>query len=104
MYGLLWGIVISSTLALFINTHYSGKFIHYNGFEQIRDVAPILLIALVAGILTLVTDKIMFNQGTMDIFRIILGGTIGVLSYLFISVTFKIQSIRDLKTIILKRK
>ena len=104
MYGLLWGIVISSTLALFINTHYSGKFIHYNGFEQIRDVAPILLIALVAGILTLVADKIMFNQGTMDIFRIILGGTIGVLSYLFISVTFKIQSIRDLKTIILKRK
>lgn len=104
MYGLLWGIVISSTLALFINTHYSGKFIHYNGFEQIRDVAPILLIALVAGILTLVADKIMFNQGTMDIFRIILGGTIGVLSYLFISVTFKIQSIHDLKTIILKQK
>ena len=104
MYGLLWGIVISSTLALFINTHYSGKFIHYNGFEQIRDVAPILLIALVAGILTLVADKIMFNQGTMDIFRIILGGTIGVLSYLFISVTFKIQSIQDLKTIILKQK
>lgn len=104
MYGLLWGIVISSALALLINTHYSGKFIHYNGFEQFRDVSPILLIAITAGILTLVADKIMITLDTVDLFRIILGGLVGALSYLIISVTFKIQSIQDLKTIILKKR
>lgn len=104
MYGLLWGIVISSALALFINAHYSGKFIHYNGFDQLKDVSPILLIGITAGILTLIADKIMVNFDTIDLFRIILGGTVGVLSYWFISLTFKIQSIQDLKTIILKQK
>lgn len=104
MYGLLWGIVISSALALFINAHYSGKFIHYNGFDQLKDVSPILLIGVTAGILTLIADKIMVNFDTIDLFRIILGGTVGVLSYWFISLTFKIQSIQDLKTIILKQK
>ena len=104
MYGLLWGIVISSALSLFINAHYSGKFIQYYGLEQIKDVVPILLIAIVAGILTLIADKIMIKFDTIDIFRIILGGAVGVFSYWLISLTFKIKSIHDLKTIILKQK
>lgn len=104
LYGLLWGVVVSSALALFINAHYSGKFIHYNGFEQLRDVSPILLIAIASGALTLIADKIMINADTTDIFRIILGGAVGVLSYWLISIIFKIKSIQDLKTIILKQK
>lgn len=104
LYGLLWGVVVSSALALFINAHYSGKFIHYNGFEQLRDVSPILLIAIASGVLTLIADKIMINAGTIDIFRIIVGGAVGVLSYWLISIIFKINSIQDLKTIILKQK
>src|SRR5690554_6193663 len=93
LYGLLWGVVVSSALALFINAHYSGKFIHYNGFEQLRDVSPILLIAIASGVLTLIADKIMINADTTDIFRIILGGAVGVLSYWLISIIFKIKSI-----------
>ena len=104
MYGLLWGIVISSAIGLFINAHYSGKFIHYNGFEQLKDVSPILLIAIASGVLTLIADKIMTNSNITDIFRIILGGAVGVLSYWSISIIFKIKSIQDLKTIILKQK
>lgn len=104
LYGLLWGVVVSSALALFINAHYSGKFIHYNGFEQLKDVSPILLIAIASGVLTLIADKIMTNSNITDIFRIILGGAVGVLSYWSISIIFKIKSIQDLKTIILKQK
>ena len=104
LYGLLWGVVISSALSLFINAHFSGKFIQYNGFQQLRDVSPILLIAMTAGTLTLIADKIMINSDKTDIFRIILGGAIGIISYWIISVLFKIKSIQDLKTIILKQK
>lgn len=103
MYGLLWGAVITSTLALFINAYYSGKFIHYSGFQQFKDVLPILLVALIAGALTLITDKIMINFKVVDIFRIILGTSIGVISYWTMAVVFKFQSLRDLKTIIIKK-
>lgn len=103
MYGLLWGMVISSALGLFINAHYSGKFINYNGFEQIKDVLPILLAAIIAGVFTLGLDQIMINFKAKDIFRILLGTLVGLLSYWSIAVIFKLQSINDLKTIIIKK-
>ena len=103
MYGLLWGMVISSGLGLFINAHYSGKFINYNGFEQIKDVLPILIAAIIAGVLTLGLDQILINFKAMDIFRILLGTLVGLLSYWSIAVIFKFQSISDLKTIIIKK-
>ena len=103
MYGLLWGMVISSALGLIINTHYSGKFIHYNGFQQIKDVIPILLIAIMAGAITLGLDKIMINYKAIDLLRISLGAIVGVLSYWTMAVIFKFQSIQDLKTIIIKK-
>lgn len=103
MYGLLWGMVIMSALALSINAHYSGKFIHYNGFEQLKDVLPILLITITTGALTLTTDLVMINLNVIDIFRIILGTSVGVLSYWAMAVIFKFQSIQDIKTIILKK-
>lgn len=103
MYGLLWGMVISSALGLFINAHYSGKFINYNGFEQIKDVLPILLAAIIAGVFTLGLDQIMINFKAIDIFRILLGTLVGLLSYWSIAVIFKFQSISDLKTIIIKK-
>lgn len=103
MYGLLWGMVISSALGLIINAHYSGKFIHYNGFQQIKDVLPILSIAIIAGAVTLGLDTIMISFKAIDLFRIILGGVVGVLSYWTMAVVFKFQSIQDLKTIIIKK-
>lgn len=103
MYGLLWGMVISSALALFINAHYSGKFIHYNGFEQIKDVLPILITGLLAGGITWGFDQIMIHFDTNDISRIILGGLIGASSYVLMALIFKFQSIYDLKRIIIEQ-
>ena len=90
--------------ALFINTHYSGKFIHYNGFQQIIDVSPILLISIIAGALTWGIDQLMLYNNTNDISRILLGGIGGALSYTSMAYIFKFQSIQDLKIIILKQK
>lgn len=103
IYGLLWSMVISSALALSINTYYSGKFIHYNGFEQLKDVLPILIIALIAGSITFILDRIMINFKAIDILRIALGGLTGILSYWALAVSFKFHSIQDLKTIIIKK-
>ncbi len=100
MFGLLWGMVVSSVLSLFINTHYSGKFINYNGLQQIKDVLPILFMGTIAGALILGLDIIMINFEAIDIFRIIFGGAAGILSYWTMAVVFKIQSLQDLKTII----
>lgn len=51
MYGLLWGQVIVSVLSLFINTHYTAKFIHYTMRQQLYDLLPSMLIASTMAIL-----------------------------------------------------
>ena len=101
--GLLWSMPISSALALSINAYYSGKFIQYNGFQQIKDVLPILLISLITGGLTLALDRLMMNLKVIDVFRIVLGSSIGVLSYWAMAVIFKFQSLYELKAIIIKK-
>ena len=47
IYGLLYGAVFTSVLAFFINTHYSGKFINYKAWEQIKDILPLIFIAFI---------------------------------------------------------
>ncbi len=103
IYGLLWGIVFSSAVGLFINTHYSGKFLNYNALEQIKDVAPILLISVIAGIVTWCVDKILINLNAIDLLRLSVGGLVGSLSFFALAILFKFQSVQDIKTIILKK-
>ena len=98
--GLLWGMVILSLLSLFINTHYSGKLIQYNGFEQVKDVLPIILISIIAGALTLGLGLIMMIFQAFDIFRLITGGLIVLLSYGTMAIVFKFQALQDLKNLI----
>ena len=52
IYGLLITIVVTSFLALFINTYYSGKLISYSTIDQLKDMIPILLMATMAIIIS----------------------------------------------------
>ncbi|WP_162026094.1 MULTISPECIES: lipopolysaccharide biosynthesis protein [unclassified Lentimonas] len=45
--AMIYGMIITSFLALFLNTYFSGRFIGYTFGQQIRDVLPIALLALV---------------------------------------------------------
>ncbi len=76
IYALLWGQVIIALAGLFINAHYTGKFIAYTAIDQIKDLIPTLLIAGFAGICSYLIDKYIM-QNFMDIIRIMSG----VLSY-----------------------
>ena len=42
--GLLWGQVVFSILALFINTYYAGENLNYSFVQQIKDIFPIFFI------------------------------------------------------------
>ena len=52
IYGLLITIVVTSFLALFINTYYSGKLINYSTLDQLKDMIPILLMATIAIVIS----------------------------------------------------
>lgn len=99
-YALLWGQLIFSILALFINTHYAGKMLNYSMWQQMRDILPIFIFAVIMAAITFMVDKILISQ--IDIVRLILGSLSGSLTYLFVAYLFKFESIQDIKNIILK--
>jgi len=49
IFGLLYGSIVSSIIALFINSYYSGKYINYPALEQLKDLLPIIIVAFLAA-------------------------------------------------------
>lgn len=103
IYGLLYGSVVTSVLAFFINTHYTGKFLNYAALEQVKDILPIILLATLSSGFVCGLDMYLQEQQTVDVLRLILGSLLGVLLYVILSFTFKMTAITELKKLILKK-
>src|SRR5690554_4365251 len=56
IFGLLWMQVVLTNLSFLINTYYSGKLIGYNALDQVKDILPILGLAMFAGAFTYVIN------------------------------------------------
>lgn len=90
IYGLLWGQVIFSCLAFFINTKYSGKFLNYSSWEQLRDITPILLLAASMGGVVYFVDYEL--SCFSDYLRLLSGGFVGSCFFLIFARVFKFDS------------
>lgn len=100
-YALLWGQLICSILALFINTHYAGKMLNYSGFSQIRDIFPIFIFSICMGCIMYLINTILINQS--NFLQLLICGALGGFTYLGLAFLFKFESINDIKNLILKK-
>lgn len=103
IYGLLFGSVLISLLAFFVNTHYSGKFINYSALEQVKDILPILFLALLTGTFVYIIDYVGARFFNYDFIRLIVGGFVSLVFYIPLAYLFKMNSLTELINII-KRK
>ncbi len=100
IYGLLIGQVIANYLAIFINTYYADKFLHYPLWEQLKDIAPGLLIACATGIMVYFTLQIGHLN---DFTRLVIGTGLGSFIYLGLHYAINSQETRILNQIILPK-
>ncbi|GGG67281.1 lipopolysaccharide biosynthesis protein [Epilithonimonas arachidiradicis] len=101
IYGLLWGQCVTSTIAFFINTHYTGKFLNYNSVQQILDLFPTILLVAIIGAVTFGLDQY-FLTNFLDWVRIILIVFIYIILYLALVLLFKFKEIDYIKELIKK--
>lgn len=59
LYWMCWGGLVSSLIALVINTHYTGKLINMGFLKQMRDLLPILILSLAMGALVWLTISVL---------------------------------------------
>lgn len=79
--GILWmvsGSVVSSMIALVINTYYTGKIIHVGYFKQMRDLLPIFGVSFAMWLVILVSFWFSSNIDT----QLFIGVIVGVVFYL----------------------
>lgn len=100
--AMLYGQVVISIIAFFINAHYTGKFINYTALQQLKDVFPILFLSISVGSLVFLLDYYGL-ENNFDIIRIIVGGIVGSSIYIFVAYQFKFESYQELSKLIFKK-
>lgn len=89
IFGILFGIevmilgmIISSFISYYINSYWSGKMINYSFLEQIKDLAPIFIIAVLVNTLVYVVSLYLaFDAFYILIIQIGLGAFLTVVTY-----------------------
>src|SRR5690625_2279435 len=103
IWWLLGWQVITSFMQYFLNGYFCGILIDYKISEQLKDILPNIILALLTGILVYLLDHLLFSHFP-DLYRILLGATIGGSFYLFLAFIFKNDTLKDIRLILTSRK
>jgi len=90
------GAVLVSLVALIINTHFTGKLIQLGFWKQIKDIAPIFLISVLAGLVSMTPALLTEN----NYIQLALGGFAGIGFFLAISYLLKLDEIKEVIALI----
>ena len=94
------GSVVSSLIALIINTYYTGKLINVGYFKQMRDLLPIVGLGLVMFGTVLLITHIISNM----LMQIVIGGVVGAVVYLGGAVLLRFSELEDVKYMLRRNK
>ena len=97
--AMCWGMVISSLISLFLNTHYTGKLIKVGYLVQMRDLLPILCVSCVMGGVSF----LVVNSVSMEWLSLLLGVVVGGVLYLTLSYIFLHDEVDYIMGIIRKK-
>jgi len=102
-YGLLAiaiGQIVASTLALFINTHYSRELLGYGWLNQMRDVAPYLGAAIPLALTLWVVRHLLSDSLVV---QLISAPILGVTVYLLICRIFRLRAYDELAGLLTRK-
>jgi O-antigen/teichoic acid export membrane protein len=103
LYGIkimILGMLINTIFAYFINSFWSGKFIGYSSFEQVKDIFPSFLLAFTVAVIVFIFGNII---DLPNIWILVTQITVGAVSTIILAETFKLNSYLYLKEIIINK-
>lgn len=94
IYGVAWGQLILSVLSLFLNTLHIKKFIGYGLTHQLADFAPPVALAAFTSCIVLAWRHFHYSNFA-PLEELILGCTLGMISYFSMALALRLNSLRD---------
>ncbi|MDE5883232.1 MAG: lipopolysaccharide biosynthesis protein [Muribaculaceae bacterium] len=98
--AMCYGMIITSIIALIINTHYTGKLIHLGFIAQMRDLLPTLLLSFGVGAVVYATVTLISMNSWL---ALCLGVFEGIILYVVLARLFRFSEFAELLAIIRKR-
>ncbi len=90
------GRMLTSWIALVMNTHYTGKIINLGFSQQIRDYIPSLLNSFIMSVIVYGITLVVSGSG----FQLFMGTLVGIIYYIFSNLILKTEEWKDLILII----
>lgn len=96
---LLWGAVLNSCIAYFINTYYTKDIISYPIYEQFKDILPSFISASIMGIMIYLIGIIMpVSKAIVIIIQV----TLGIMIYILLNKIIKSEELSTIENLIKK--
>jgi O-antigen/teichoic acid export membrane protein len=92
------GHVVTSFIAFFINAYLPGKMFGYGPIKQLKDMLPVFIATGIMATLVIAVNSLIDDLWI----KLIAGGFLGLLSYIFVSNLFKSEELKEVKTLLLK--
>lgn len=103
LYGIkimILGMIVNTIIAYFINSFWSGKFIGYSSFEQIKDIFPSFLLAFTMAVIVYIIGNVI---DLSDIWILVTQIITGAILTIALAEIFKLNSYLTIKEIILNK-
>ena len=100
VYAVAWGIVLYNTICIAINLSPSKKLVNYGVWEQLRDVLPTIMAALLMGIFVYACVFLPFSNILLLVIQVIVGAAIYCLTCMLLKLDSFVYILRYLKDVI----
>lgn len=97
--AMCYGTIITSVVALVINTYYTGKLIQIGFFMQAKDILPVMLLSFTAGLVAWLPAFISKDS----FFQFFAGGMMGTLFFIAFSWLFKFGELNEVINFLFKK-
>jgi teichuronic acid exporter len=98
--ALVIGQIFTSIIGFFVNTHYTGKMINYGSWKQIKDIIPIVLIALFMALGVWIAMPIVDN----DALKLFTAFVVGIILYILPAKIVNFTELNEIVSILRNRK
>lgn len=98
IYGLLCAIIVSSLLGIFINTYHSKNLINYSTLDQLIDMYPIILYAIVSYLLGSYSVSLLENKSNS--LQLLTGSLVTFSVFIATAAISKSRSLNEVKELI----
>jgi teichuronic acid exporter len=97
---LILGLFVSTVIAFYLNSYWSGKFIGYSTFQQVKDILPSFCLSLFVGITVFIAGRILNFSPLLVLFSQV---GLGILLTFGISELLQLEDYKYIKEIVLER-